>query len=643
VRDLTAGTTRLLSARPDGAAGGPCDGTVPVLSADGRVVVFASFDGGIAASDKNSAIDVFAHDTTTGATTLVSLANAAVGSFTGNGHSSTTPSSISADGRYIVFTSLASDLVGNDANGLQDVFLRDTVSGTTTLVSLNAAGTGAANGQSRDPVLSANGRYVAFVSGAPDLVANDVNGFDDVFVRDLQGNMTLLVSMNPAGQTSAASSSSPSISADGRFVAFQSSASDLVAGVGDNGGRMDVFVRDLVAGSTVLVSIAAGANRPGAADSILPVISSDGRYVAFQSAAGDLVLPVQLSQGSRVFLRDLQQGVTIRVSAEGTSFPLRPALSADGQWLLYQAPQALGARASVPWLFNVSAGTSLLVCTNCHSPSVSGDGRFVAFVRSARVPQSLFETVEVFDRERGVSVAVSVTPDGNSTGNSRSVSPVISADGRFVVFESRASDLSPDDANGLTDVFARDLESGIPFLLSRSRTSGAPGNSLSVDALIGPDSRTVVFQSFSSDLATGDRNEASDVFLLRLKAGDADADRLPDNWERFYFGGLDENPDADSDADGQSNRAEFAAGSNPASAAFTLRVGLMSTLDGRKLVTWSPLLGRHFQVEYKDRLAEPQWLPLLGNPGTTSAGVSGIYDATAASASERFYRVVVLP
>jgi len=221
---------------------------------------------------------------TVAGTTLVSLNTDGT---QGNG-GSVSPS-ISADGRYVAFVSFASDLVAGDTNGTWDVFVRDTQTGTTTLVSMNTDGTSGSK-SSNNPSISSDGRYVAFTSNASDLVAGDTNGLTDVFVRELQAGTTTLISLNTAGTSGNSDSYEPTISADGRYIAFSSSASDLV--VGDNNGSGHIFVRDLQAGTTILVSKRTD-NTPAVGMSYSPSISADGRYVAFASidpnlAPGDI-------------------------------------------------------------------------------------------------------------------------------------------------------------------------------------------------------------------------------------------------------------------------------------------------------------------------------------------------------------------
>jgi Tol biopolymer transport system component len=200
---------------------------------------------------------------------------------------------ISADGRFVTFDSEADDLVAKDSNDTSDIFVRDLQNGTTTLVSANKNGTDSGAGSSGDintGKISADGRFVVFDSKADDLVAKDTNGKSDLFVRDLQNGTTTLISVNKDGKDSGSGSSHrPKISADGRFVAFVSTAGDLVA-TKDTNDQSDVFVRDLQSGTTTLVSINKKGTSSGNGSSFHPQISADGRFVAFDSKANDLVV-----------------------------------------------------------------------------------------------------------------------------------------------------------------------------------------------------------------------------------------------------------------------------------------------------------------------------------------------------------------
>ena len=209
----------------------------PSISSDGRFVAFESEASNLVTNDTNGFIDAFVHDLQTGATERVS-----VNSSGKQGNLESGFPSIRSDGRFVAFQSLASDLVANDTNNTSDVFVRDLPTGATERVSVNSSEAQADN-WSAGPSISSDGRFVAFESIATNLVANDTNGSRDVFVRDLQTGTTQRVSIDSSGKQGNLNSYDPSISSDGRFVAFGSEASNLVANDTNNTG--DVFVREL--------------------------------------------------------------------------------------------------------------------------------------------------------------------------------------------------------------------------------------------------------------------------------------------------------------------------------------------------------------------------------------------------------------
>ena len=252
------------------------------LSADGRWVAFESGASNLVAGDTNGTTDVFVRDQQTGTITRVS-----VGPGDAQGNSASFGRSISADGRWVAFQSQASNLVAADTNGVGDVFVRDRQSGITTLASVGLGGAPGTAG-SRDPAISADGRWVAFTSEASNLVAGDTNAQEDVFVRDLQTGTTTRVTVGaPFGTTEANGFSvNPAISADGRWVAFESLASNLVAG--DTNGMFDVFVYDRHTGTTSRASVGPG-GAEGNYHSLDQTMSADGRWVTFYSQASNLV------------------------------------------------------------------------------------------------------------------------------------------------------------------------------------------------------------------------------------------------------------------------------------------------------------------------------------------------------------------
>ena len=259
----------------------------PVISADGRFVAFFSAASNLVTNDNNGGAGIYVRDLQTGLTTLVTVNQSGTASSDGAevGQSYTAGQfAISSDGRYVVFSSLASDLVANDNNDRQDVFERDLLSGATTLVSVNSAGSDSANLDSLTPRVSSDGRFVAFNSSAGDLVADGTNfGDDNVFVRDVVGGTTTLVSVKQTGTADGNSGFNlGGISADGRFVVFMSDANNFVS---------DVFVRDLLSNTTVLVSARANGTGTdsGTGYSFEGVLSADGGTIVFVSSAADLV------------------------------------------------------------------------------------------------------------------------------------------------------------------------------------------------------------------------------------------------------------------------------------------------------------------------------------------------------------------
>ena len=317
LRDRTTGATHLVSRSVDGERAGDRssggDGSVPSVSADGRYVAFQSKARDLLEDSRDAfdTQDVFVRDMQTGVTTMLSV--------TGNGNEAGGERPvISANGRYVAFHSSSLLLVPNvpRTNNSSQVFVKDLQTGTLTIASINPAGNAAANGNSAFASISGDGRYVAFVSEATNLAAEDDAGGADVFVRDLQTNTTTLVSVDVEGDDGGnAASLAPVISSDGRFVAFESAASNLVAG--HPGDRSDVFVRNLAAKTTTLVSVNQPGIAPGSGESRRASISPDGRFVAFSSTA-----PNMAAEASDVdqYVRDTVQNVTygVRVNPGGS-------------------------------------------------------------------------------------------------------------------------------------------------------------------------------------------------------------------------------------------------------------------------------------------------------------------------------------
>ncbi|PKN50661.1 MAG: hypothetical protein CVU55_15995, partial [Deltaproteobacteria bacterium HGW-Deltaproteobacteria-13] len=281
--------------------------------------------------------DIFVHDSQTGQTIRVNVASNGDQAL-GGGSGGV---SISADGRYVAFRSGATNLVSGDTNGEQDIFVHDCQTGETIRVNVASNGDQANNGGNDRAYISADGRYVAFQSDATNLVSDDTNGLKDIFVHDNQTGQTTRVNLDSSGtQASGGGSEFPTISADGRYTAFQSDATNLVSD--DTNGLRDIFVHDSQTGQTIRVNVASNGDQAAGGGSEKAVISGDGRYVGFHSDATNLV--TNDTNGLRdIFVNDSQTGQTIRVSvaSDGTQasggINEYPTISDDGRFVAWQS------------------------------------------------------------------------------------------------------------------------------------------------------------------------------------------------------------------------------------------------------------------------------------------------------------------
>jgi len=400
--------TERVSVNSAGTEGDDNSTDVVLMSSDGRFIAFASKATNLVANDTNQWTDIFVRDRLLGTTERVSVDSA------GNeGNVDADFPSISADGRFVCFESRSTNLVTGDGNHVPDIFVHDRSTGTTERVSVDSSG-GESNGSSHFPAISSDGRWVVFTSIATNLVSGDTNLNSDVFVHDRQGGTTVRASVDSSGNEGDDESlDMTAISADGRFVAFPSYATNLVAG--DKNGTADIFVHDLQTGTTERASVSTSGKE---ADhwSFSPSLSGDGRFVAFQSDADNLVNG-DTNVKRDVFVRDRQNGTTRRMSVDSA-----------------------GVEAN-DW----SA-----------SPSISADGRYVAFASLASNLVSADTNIgqDVFVHDRFTKTTTLVDVDANGVqASSDSYAASISPDGRLVCFDSLAGNLVPGDNNGRIDTF----------------------------------------------------------------------------------------------------------------------------------------------------------------------------------------------
>ncbi|RDI62388.1 PD40 domain-containing protein [Microvirga subterranea] len=325
LRDRQTGLIERVSMKADGSA--DAEAFTPAISADGRFVAYISFASGIVAGDTNDTADVFVFDRVTHTTKRVSVASdgAQANDYSGVSDFAEAPA-LSANGRFIAFESKASNLVAGDTNGGHDIFVHDQQTGATERVSVAHNGA-QSNGWSHDPSISADGRYVTYMSFASNLVAGDDGQHGDVFLYDRIAGTTERISETRSGQGGSDNSGEAEISANGRFVVYSSYASNLVRG--DTNGVADIFVFDRKTGVTERVSIESDGTQL-ARGSFDPEISADGRYVTFENEASDYAGPINPDR--QVFVYDRCTDKLARV--ERGFFP-NPSLSDDGQSLAY--------------------------------------------------------------------------------------------------------------------------------------------------------------------------------------------------------------------------------------------------------------------------------------------------------------------
>ncbi len=551
--DRSSGKITLVShAGGSSATTGEAPSYKPAISANGSRVVFWSAASDLAAgvNDRNESYDLFAHHVASGSTNAVTLRAPDLPSLSPNGRSEAR--ALSADGRYVAFQSDSSHLIAGqeDANDSTDIFLYDRTARSTILVTRsNGSSVRTANGRSTTPVLSADGRYVAFLSAATDLETGtvDPNTSCDVFLFDRVAGSTTFVGKTHLGcETPGASPPSAElrISPDGRWVAFTSQAGDLVPGQQEpeDLATLDVFLWDRVTRSTVLVSRSnAGAAVAGNAESFAPEISADGRYVAFASGASDLVAG-QIDSNHRsldLFLFDRVTRSTVLVSHLPSSAVTAAtvdgnhcSMSADAQFIAFASeenldPSVTGSEDGV-YLYDRTHGTNHWIAPYGFfaQPELSADGRFLAFFSSVELIPGFSpgSRPQLYVHDRLAKTLTLITKPSVPNGRASfgySGNAVISADGRFIAFNSDAVDLVPGQVSApgrdYEDVLLFDRTSGVITLVSRLQTSPLTAVGRSGPPLLSASGRQVAFTS-EVNLGDGDMNNLADAYLFQVSS-----------------------------------------------------------------------------------------------------------------------------
>ena len=500
---------KLVSATPAGASGTGSGSDVPptiggtaavtatnrTISTDGRIITFRSFDTNLVTNHPTGQQDVFARDLRTGTTQLVSV----IPDGSAAGDSFSDDAIVSADGKFVVFNSHAHNLTSIVLSGsITHCYRRDLQAGVTIPIGVKsgiptqASDFGDFNTQTQ--AVSSDGRYVLFfhdgsVSFDPTKTINKTNNF---YLRDCQNNTSTLVTVGSSGTgspTTGTGSFNAVMSADGRFVAFSNDATDIgPGGIGNGSKQVWLWDRQSPNGVVLVSGVDGSATTPGTAASDTPVINSDGHFVAFQSAAKNLNVNATAGTNTVIFRRDTQSLATKVVS-------------------------------------EAKAPSSTAEAGNASGCSISQDGRFVVFVSDGTNLVAASDTngaTDIFRRDMNDSTATKTiivsSPNGTNSfsavAGANSQNARISDDGRYVAFESNATDLVTfTDSNGQTDVFRRDCQTQSTILLSIKNDLSQSGNSASQFPELSGNGLTAMFSSSASDLVLNDVNGATlDVF-----------------------------------------------------------------------------------------------------------------------------------
>lgn len=485
-RDLAGQTTLMMDADTNGVGSEMNPITIARFAGGGRLVAFECAGASLVANHRNRSYDVFIRDLAANTVELVSMAAQPLLSATPGGNSSIGRGAISADGRYVAFESDADDLVGNDPNGLRDVFVRDLITGSNLLVSVDASGTTSGNGVSYEPCISADGRYVAFISSATNLVYGDTNGTTDVFVRDLQAGVTVLASTNFGISTFNPLPSALAISPSGRDVFF----SAVVTSYGSRG----LLSRDFQTGALYSIT---------PSGLVSAAISQDDSFAAYIDAVA--------APGGSIVVWSSQSGAPAYTNANlGATSVL--AASTDGNRIVYSTS------SNELFVADYARGTNWILDSGFAGANsgfrFSADGRFLVY--ALRTSLTASNQVYAYDLDSRDRLLVSRAMGSPAPAGGNSDSPAISPDGRFIAFRSDAPDLVVNDTNTVPDVFLFDRLAQAMTVLTSSRLGNWTADNRSLAPQFSGDGHTLVLQSLASDLVQQDFNGSEDLFAFTV-------------------------------------------------------------------------------------------------------------------------------
>lgn len=573
VRDVVGGTTVLMDADTNGLGVAKNLVAATCLSDDGSTVSFVSLDSSLVANDNNRAYDVFVRSSNAAAAELVSIGLAGLPSLAADASCSFSSAGVSSNGQSVAFWTLAGNVTAGDTNGLQDIYVHNLATGTNFLVSVNTNGI-AGNGFSLAPAISGNGRYVAFTSYASDLVTNSTGSSTNVFLRDLQGGTTTLVSVGTDGHTPGNGGSySPAISADGRYVLYDSKAGSLVPGPVDNAGG-NLFWRDMQSGTNRAVTTFTSS---ATVNAITAAMTPDGQRVAYGVQTNNLA-------AATLYVWSAATGNNAYTTLSGSSIT-NIAISPNGNLVAYY-------RTNQIVLINLTTLTQLSFTNTVARPGCefSTDSSSIAFTLG---------TNQIYLYNFVTTSNTLITPGANGICDS----PAIDATGRFVAYRSYASNLTPNDTNGWADIFLYDSQMGTTTLVTASPFGNAAANGLSLNPVFSADGQTLFWQSWANNLAPQDFNQYGNIFALQ----------------------------------------SFATNSSGAGNSFAISSFGLTSLDGfvsagsAATLSWTLGTNSNYQVQFTTNLANPQWQTLTN--ASHILGAQGYMLDPGATNGQRFYRI----
>jgi Tol biopolymer transport system component len=629
LRDVDGSQTYLISVATNG---GPTsfsiDGALAAMSADASRIAFDTDGSDLAADDNNRAYDVFVRDWRTNTTRIVSTAHPALVPRTGLQSAGISPQSVSADGSRIAFWSFDNPRTGSDTNRYQDLFVQDLATGTT--LPMSSPGGTSTNGAAFDPLISANGECVAYLQQT----RVGPNYFDRqtyLYWRPVAGGNPVLVTVRPFAYGSHRWLAA--LTPDGSTVAYR--AGD---GVGEG-----LFWTNMISRTGGAVDQTRYGFPARNYESRNPAFSASGQWIGFVSS--DLQLTSNWIVGTHMYIRNLTQTNSTRVlSVDTNGVPLANAAASSGsfsgndRYVVFDGVFMTNSQPQI-YRYDLQTGRNRLVCTNCINPSISADGQLIAYNSTYG---GILSRSNIFVADLITSETEVIGRDyaGNGIANNHFNPPLLSADGRYVVFESILTNLVANDANRVSDIFVYDRVWRTTMLVSRSRFGPRAAAGISSKPVMSPDGRTVVFQSFANDLVEGDYNERRDIFVLRLGVGDSDNDGMDDDWEVAYFDNLERSGAGDYDGDGSTDLQEFVSGTDPRNSGSVLRVLTISPMGGGSTtVVWSAVPNHNYVVQYKDSLEAANWTNASGVLTASSTSESFLH---ASSAGMRYYRVIAV-